>query len=219
MADFLRFDEDNVITEGAEIFMAKVADVATPPLEQEDIYDPRPPYDAETGWFRAGATSDGPTYTQAFEIGGVRIQQSADDISRQINTQSDRLAVPFAEFTKQFLEILHQTTGDTTAARDRIRFGRPVTLGEYRIAFAVRRSESKGIVTMTSATPNHRGRDFGVVLGRVELNGDDVAVKVARGELTAATITFRAKDDPAWTAENTERGWWWNEKVRTIAAP
>lgn len=213
---FLRYDADNVITKGARVLLAPITE--TLPDEQTDIYDDTAPYDPNGTWFDAGATSAAPVISRSLTVSEPTIQQSDNPIRREPTQVIRKLTVPFAEISQQVMEILEQSgLTEDNATRTKVHHGSIPDLAGYRLALAVRKSKSQGLVTEDGATNVLRGADLIWVGYRATISADDVQLSFGRGEIAGGSIGFDLTPEPSITVEGTETGFWLFEKApRTI---
>lgn len=213
---FLRYDANNVITKGARILLAPITEPL--PDEQTDIYDDIAPYDPNGTWFDAGATSAAPTVNRNLSLNDVVIQQDDSPIRRETTSVVRTLTVPFAEISDTMMEIIEQSgLTEDNATRTKVHHGSIPDLAEYRIALAVRKGKSQGVVTEDGVTDRLRGADVLWVGYRASISADNVQLSFGRGEIAGGSIGFDLVPDPAVTVDGTETGFWLFEKApRTI---
>lgn len=207
------------------------------PAQPKDIFkqvvgSTAPPYALKTGWKEFGANRDAFAYNRAIEVGAYTIQNVSGNILEEPTNTVRTARVSIAEINPETLKIIEEGTDAAavtasaaaavetakTSAYSGVAFGAIPELTQYRIAFISRRAKQAGIVTEGAAGPT-RGRFMVGVGYRCQLTADNVELQEAKGELSAATVTFHFFPDPdASVSAGSEFGIWWDEQAGTIPA-
>lgn len=195
------------------------------PTDIDSVIDMESPYNAKTGWLELGATKESFTYTRGFDTEGLEIQQSSGVLFEEITDLSRQIEVSAAEFSPEIVKIIEgaETAVATVAAaagksaQKKVHIGAFSTLSRFRFAFLARRNQASGIVT-ESDTVTTRGRFVMGVLYSASMAADDASMEFAKGELTAAGVTFSAFPDSSVAVAANNYGAWYFEDAGAIAA-
>lgn len=187
----------------------------------EDVILMESPYTPQTGWIDFGATKEAFSYNRSFDTAGYEIQQVPGAILEDITDLTRSITVSVAELTPETLAIIEEGTIATDVApaagvsgQDVVKFGSFLSVTPYRIAFISRRHKSSGLVTESDAT-TERGRFFMGVGYQTQMTAEDVTLEGTKGELSAASLTFKFFPESGETYGQ-EFGAWYMEKAGTI---
>lgn len=174
-------------------------------------------------WRDFGATRDAFSYNRDLAVGQFNIQQTQAAVLEEVTEFTRTARVSIAEIGPDNLVILEEgTRADVTAASgtsafEGVQYGTIENLTQRRVAFVARKAQALGVV-VEPTTLRNRGR-FVVGLGyRGQLSADNVELGFARGELSAAQVTFKFyPESSGGFTSGTEYGVHWIEKAGTIA--
>lgn len=218
------YDVDNLLAGAVRILYA---DPATVPIPDSiaDVIDMETPYASQTGWTDLGATRDSFTYNRGFATEGLEIQQATGVIFEEVTDVTRTLACSVAEFNEDTLAIIEGADESAKAvvaaaagasAQTSVKFGAFSTLKRYRFAFIARRNVASGIVEESNG--DERGRFVMGVANSAQMSADDASIEMAKGNLTAAAVTFAMFPDSTVALANQAYGAWFFEDAGTIAA-
>lgn len=224
MSDILPYDINNLTGAAARVMLAPI-DTDLPDVPA-DIFDQVSPYAPAGGtgadWFNAGATSGPLQVGRNMTLAGFTIEQSQTVLLEEPTEITYTVQVPFAELSPTVLQIINNSADpeDVTAttgasAGVKTSFGNIFDLTHYRIAFIVRKSKSQGNVVEPGG--RIRGRFFTYVGYDCSLTAENVQTNFGKGQLAAATVTFKLYPDSEVTDEGMEHGFAFDETAGTIA--
>jgi hypothetical protein len=219
------YDIDNLLGGAVRILIAD-ADQAIP-TRIFDVMDQEAPYAAKTGWRDLGATRESFSYTRGFDTEGYEIQQVAGNVIEEITDIARSIEVSFAEFNGENLSLIENApdvdvlaasaaaaaVGSRSPLTNRVAFGSFKSISRYRFAFVSQRSTVSGTVTET--TGKERGRFFMGAVYQAQIAADEVEIEQAKGELTAAGVSFTLFPDTTQPTGE-EYGAWYDEQPGTI---
>lgn len=215
------YDINNLLGGAARVLITPFSG-STVPTSPADVFAQVSPYAAKAPWVDIGATKDAFQYGRNIAVGGYEIQQVQGNVIEEITSVARTVQVSLAEIGPAGLELIEQqpTTAAIAAAAGSsaytaLPFGTISDLERYRVAFVARRSQASGLV-VEGAGGLSRGR-FVVGVGyNVAVSADNVQLGLAKGELSAAQVTFAFFPDPTETSGE-EYGSWYDEADGTIA--
>lgn len=162
------------------------------PADLDDIIALTTPYAPATGWLEVGATKDAFSYSRSFDTSGYEIQQTAGNVIEELTDLSRSFTVSFAEFTPAILRIIENGPASSAGTGTTIQpFGSFTSITQYRFAFIAMRPKQAGTVE-----GGVRGRFFAGVAFRAQIAADEMSFDQAKGELTAAGVTFTMFPEP-----------------------
>jgi len=220
------YDIDNLLGGAVRILYGKVTGTgaASVPVNMADVFDLVSPYAAKTNWTDLGATKESFSYSRSFDTSGYEIQQVSGNVIEEITDISRSVEISFADFRPEHLRMMENAPNIASvvaaankSAQKKIAFGTFSSPEQYRFAFVAQRPKQAGIVTEPGAPGKERGRFFMGVIYAGQVSADELTFEQAKGELTAAGVTFTAfpvSGQP--TGE--EFGAWYDEQAGTIAA-
>lgn len=219
------YDIENLLGGAVRILYAPTS-VAVPD-NIADVIDMESPYAAQTGWIDLGATKESFSYSRGFDVEGWEIQQLAGNVIEEVTDLSRSITVSYADMSPENLQIIENApsilpivAAAGKSAQDKIAFGSFSSFTRYRFAFIARRPKQAGIVIESAgAVPasGQRGRFFMGVGYSCQIAADEVEFEQAKGELTAAGVTFTLFPESGETSGQ-EYGAWFDEHAGTIAA-
>lgn len=186
------YDIGNLLGGAVAVYYA-VADGGSPiavPADLADVHALSSPYAPVTGWNRIGATKDAFSYSRGFETSGWEIQNIAGNVIEEITGLSRSIKVSVAEFKPELLQLIEGApAANTSTVNGQLvtKYGSFKSLNRYRFAFVAQRSIQSGVVDEGSI---ERGRFFAGVAYSAQIAADEVTWDQAKGELTAAEVTF-----------------------------
>lgn len=220
---FLRYDETTLIGAGARVLIAPFS--ATLPATGKDVFDQVSPYDPKTNWTDIGSTSAGPQIGRNLTTAGFNIQQVDTTILEEPTDITRTLTIPIAEFRPDILAIVEEsaaaavTAGVKQGSGQKVPFGNILSLSNYRLALAVKKSRKQGLVQEgTGASPLTRGAFAIWVAYNASIVGENLQTTIERGNLANLALQFKLYPDPTQTTEGAEMGFWLIEDApQTIA--
>jgi len=217
------YDITNLLGGAVRILYGPAAG-ATPvavPADMSEVFDMEEPYAAVAPWVDLGATKESFTYNRGFDTSGYEIQQVAGNVIEEITDITRSIEISFADLRPEHLRMIENAPAvdDVVAvagasAQKRIGFGSFSSPVQYRFAFVSMRPRQAGVVTET--TDKERGRFFMGVAYLAQVAADEISFEQAKGELTAAGVTFTMFPE-AGQASGEEYGAWYDEQAGTIA--
>jgi hypothetical protein len=222
------YDVDQLLGGAVRILYAPTTEPI--PTSIDDVIDMTDPYAPAGTWVDLGATRDSFSYSRGFDTSGYEIQQLAGNVIEEITDISRTIEVSFADFRPEHLAMIEgraSTVVESVAAvagssaQETVKFGSFSSLERYRFAFISRRPKQAGVVNEPSGTYSAanggRGRFFMGVAYEAQLSADEVSMEQAKGELTAAGVTFTLFP-ASGEASGEEYGAWFDETAGTINA-
>jgi hypothetical protein len=210
------YNVDNLLGGAVRILYAPTT-VAIP-ASIADVIDMATPYAPKTGWIDFGATKEAFSYGRSFDTSGYEIQQVPGSVLEDITDLSRTITVSAAEMTPEILKIVEQgviatdvAAGTASGAQDVVKFGSFLSVDQYRIAFISRRHTGSGTVAESGSVT--RGRFFMGVGYRCQMTADEVALEGTKGELSAASLTFKFFPESGQTYGQ-EFGAWFMEQAK-----
>lgn len=198
------YDIGNLLGGAVRILYAPTS-VAVP-TDLDDIIDLTTPYAVNTGWVDLGATKDAFSYSRSFDTSGYEIQQTAGNVIEELTDLSRSFTVSFAEFKPGHLEMIENAPASVAGTGTQLTaFGSFTSITQHRFAFIAMRPKQAGTVE-----GGIRGRFFAGVAYRAQIAADEVSFDQAKGELTAAGVTFTMFPEPG-QALGKEWGMWIDE--------
>lgn len=190
------------------------------PADLDDIFEQVDPYDPETGWVDFGATAGPWTHSRNLTTASYNIQQTTQAVRERVTEVIRTSQVNIAEMRPDIVAMFEEgVAADAVAAtgvgaHSKVTFGNIEDLTQYRMAFVGRRSKAQGVVTET-AGGKVRGRLFGYVAYRVQLQAENLQFSFAEGDLANADVSFRLYPE-AGEPEGEEHGLWLFEDAGTL---
>ena len=220
------YDINNLLGGAVRILYTKIdgtGDTALPGVNGiETVIEMESPYDAVTGWTDLGATKESFTYSRSFDTSGYEIQQVAGNVIEELTDLERTIEVSLADFRPEHLQMIENapSVGDVASAAGRsaqkvVKFGSFASIQRYRFAFIAMRPKQAGIVTESDGTTT-RGRFFMGIANSAQIAADEVSFEQAKGELSAAGVTFTLFPEPG-EANGQEFGAWYDELAGTIS--
>jgi sucrose-6-phosphate hydrolase SacC (GH32 family) len=210
------YNVDNLLGGAVRILYAPVS-VAIP-ASIADVIDTVAPYAPKTGWIDFGATKEAFSYSRAFDVSGYEIQQVPGAVLEDITDLTRTVTLSVAELTDKTLQILEEgtiatdvATGTGLGAQDVVKFGSFLSVTQYRVAFISRRHKGSGTVNEGSGVL--RGRFFMGAGYRCQMTADEVSLEGTKGELAAASLTFKFFPESGETSGQ-EYGAWFMEQSK-----
>lgn len=214
------YDIENLL--GGAVRILRAPQSQAEPDGIHEVIDLVAPYAPKTGWLDVGATKEAFSYSRGFAEAGYEIQNTQGAVLTEITDVTRTITVSYAEFTQQSLAVIEGDTSLGTvaaaagvSAQKIVRFGGITSTDEYRFAFISRRHIASGAVVEPGGAK--RGRFVMGLALRASLAADDVSIEQAKGNLSAAGVTFRMFPDPAKTVSEESWGGWFLEDAGTIA--
>jgi hypothetical protein len=194
------------------------------PADLGDIIDQKDPYDPATGFVDFGATAGPFTVGRNLTTTAYNIQQTTSAVRERITEVVRTVTVVVAELRPDIVKMLEEGTVSDVAgssgvgAHSKVGFGNIEDLTQYRMAFIGRRGKDQGIVKEAAgAGAKERGRLFGYIAYRAQLQADSLSIGFAEGDLSSATVTFRLYPETG-QPDGQEHGYWTFEDAGTLAA-
>jgi len=193
------------------------------PESMDEVFAPIYPYAAQPDWIDLGATKESFSYGRSFDTAGYEIQQVAGNVIEEITDIERTIEVSLADFRPEHLQMIENAPNIATivaaagkSAQKKIAFGSFSSPKQYRFAFVAQRPRQAGLV-IEPVTLRERGRFFMGVAYVAQVSADEVTFEQAKGELTAAGVTFTMFPAPG-EPTGEEYGAWFDEDAGTIAA-
>jgi hypothetical protein len=172
----------------------------------DDVIGTVDPYDPKTGWVDFGATAGPFQVNRNIATASYNIQQTTTAVRERVSEVTRSAVVNVAEIRPDIMMMLEEGPGNTTATGfTKVPFGNIEDLTQYRGAFIGRRGKDQGVITETGGKT--RGRLFGYIAYRMQLQADNLQLGFAEGDLANANVTFRLNPEPGQT-EGAEHGFW-----------
>jgi hypothetical protein len=193
------------------------------PVSLADIIDQVDPYDPATDWVDFGATAGPFQASRNLATASYNIQQTTTAVRERVTEVTRSVVVNVAEIRPDVMRMLEEGPGNDVVAgaagvgaHTKVPFGNIEDLTQYRMAFVGRRGKDQGIVTEPGgASAKKRGRLFGYVAYRCQLQADNLQFGFAEGDLASANVTFRLNPEPG-QPEFEEHGYWVFEDAGTL---
>lgn len=217
------YDINNLLGGAVRILYSELDGTGDTPIPADiaDVFDMVSPYAASTGWTDLGATKESFSYSRSFDTAGYEIQQVAGNVIEELTDLSRSIEVSFADFRPEHLSMIENAAAvDTVAAaagssaQKVVKYGSFSSLKRYRFVFAAMRPKQSGVVVEPGGKT--RGRFFVGCAYTAQVSADEVSFEQAKGELTAAGVTFTLFPEPG-TPNGQEFGAWFSEDAGTIA--
>jgi hypothetical protein len=187
-----------------------------------DIIDQEDPYDPKSGWIDFGATAGPFQVNRNIATASYNIQQTTTAVLERVTEVTRSVVVNVAELRPDIVSMIENGPGaDDVAgaagagAHSKVPFGNIEDLVQYRMAFVGRRSKAQGLVTESGTGAKTRGRLFGYVAYRTQLQADNLQFGFAEGDLANANVTFRLNPEPD-QPDFEEHGYWVFEDTGTL---
>jgi hypothetical protein len=215
------YDIDQLL--GGAVRILYAPDSVAIPADISSVIDMETPYSAQTGWVDLGATKESFSYSRGFDVEGWEIQQLAGNVIEEITDLTRTISVSFADLRPEHLQMIENapsvaaiTAAAGRSAQEKVAFGSFNSFERFRFAFISRRPIQAGVVTESAgAGAGTRGRFFMGVAYNAQIAADEVEFEQAKGELTAAGVTFTLfPEDGEDSGE--EYGAWFDETAGTI---
>jgi hypothetical protein len=196
------------------------------PTSLKDIIGQVDPY-APAGtvpnkWVDFGATAGPFQVNRNIATASYNIQQTTTAVLERVTETTRSVVVNVAELRPDIVNMIENGTGADVVtaatgmgAHKKVPFGNINDLTQYRAAFVGMRSKAQGIVTETGVGAKTRGRLFGYIAYRVQLQADNLQFGFAEGDLASANVTFRLNPE-AGQPELEEHGYWIFEDAGTL---
>jgi hypothetical protein len=189
------YDINNLLGGRVRVLFAPLATAV--PLNIDDVIEVNSTgYAAQTGWTDLGAAKDSFSYSRGFDTSGWEIQQTTGNVVEEITDLTRTITVSLAEIKPEHLQLIENAPAVETvaaasgrSAQKRVKFGAFTSITRYRFAFLSQRSTASGIVTHSDTTTT-RGRFVMGTAYEAQISADEVEFEQAKGELSAASVTF-----------------------------
>lgn len=187
-----------------------------------DVIDQVDPYDPATDWVDFGATAGPFQANRNIATASYNIQQTTTAVRERVSEVTRSAVVNVAEIRPDIMRMIEEGPGNETVAaaagigaHTKVPFGNIEDLTQYRMAFIGRRGKDQGTVTEPAPGSKVRGRLFGYIAYRCQLQADNFQLGFAEGDLANANVTFRLNPEPG-EPEGAEHGYWVFEDAGTL---
>ena len=196
------------------------------PDDMGDIIAQKDPYAPQgtvpNKWVDFGATAGPFQANRNIATASYNIQQTTTAVRERVSEVTRSAVVNVAEIRPDIMRMIEEGPGNTVVAgatgvgaHTKVPFGNIEDLTQYRMAFIGRRGKDQGTVTEPAPGSKVRGRLFGYVAYRCQLQADNFQLGFAEGDLASANVTFRLNPEPG-QPEGAEHGYWVFEDAGTL---
>jgi hypothetical protein len=149
-------------------------------------------------WKDFGALVEGAAYNRSIETSGYEIEnttgtvaESVTDVVRSVSLNRGELTAESLKEFEQALKVEEVAKAAGRRAEKHVKFGSIESLGRKRIAFVARRPVGVG-ADVIEQDGTVRGAFVCGLLYNAGLLGDSAAIGMAKGQLSSATLGFKA---------------------------
>lgn len=175
------------------------------PATLDDIVDTSYPYAKVDDWEDFGATAGPMQVARNITTAAFNIQQTTTAVLERVSEVVRAVTVNVAELRPDIVAILEEGVASDNTGGSQVTFGNINDLTQYRMAFIGSRVKGQGVVNETGGKA--RGRLFGYVAYRVQLQAENLQLGFAEGDLANGNVNFRLYPE-AGEPEGEEHGVW-----------